>query len=310
MTFFISLFSIMAASLLVIPVAVFLVEVVAAIVLPLGATRDNRKLAQRPSITVLVPAHNEGTGIERTLAGIKTQLREDDRLLVVADNCTDDTATLAAKSGAEVVERHDPLRRGKGYALELGVRHLATKAPSTVIFIDADCQLEDGAIDELAIACAGHHRPIQALYLMRTPANSQVGQRVAEFAWRVKNGLRPEGLRALGLPCQLVGTGMAFPWDVLRSADLASGSLVEDLKLGLDLAMIGYAPLFCPAARVTSEFASLAKAAASQRERWEHGHIKLIFTSVPSLLGRAIACGNLGPIDFGALTLRCLRCRC
>jgi hypothetical protein len=72
-------------------------------------------------------------------------------------------------------------------------------------------------------------RPVQALYLMMAPADSQINYKVAEFAWRVKNWLRPLGLRALGLPCQLMGTGMAFPWEVIRRADLASASLVEDL---------------------------------------------------------------------------------
>ena len=52
-----------------------------------------------------------------------------DRLLVIADNCEDDTAIVAATAGAEVIERHDLARRGKGYALESGLRHLGSAAP-------------------------------------------------------------------------------------------------------------------------------------------------------------------------------------
>jgi hypothetical protein len=48
---------------------------------------------------------------------------------------------------------------------------------------------------------------------------------------------------------------MALPFDLVNTADLASGSIVEDLKLGLDLALAGSAPMFCPSALVTSEFA-------------------------------------------------------
>jgi cellulose synthase/poly-beta-1,6-N-acetylglucosamine synthase-like glycosyltransferase len=127
---------------------------------------------------------------------------------------------------------------------------------------------------------------------MTAPEGASINYRVAEFAWRVKNWLRPLGLDALGLPCQLAGTGMAFPWDVIRSVDLASGSLVEDLKLGLDLAAAGHAPLFCPSARVTSRFASSLAGNAGQRRRWEHGHIQMIVHGIPRLFPLAIARRN------------------
>ena len=104
-----------------------------------------------------------------------------------------------------------------------GLRHLGMDPPDIVIIVDADCRLADSAIDRLAAACAVTHRPVQALDLMTAPDESPINFRVAEFAWRLKNWVRPLGLRALGLPCQLMGTGMAFPWDLIRSADLASG---------------------------------------------------------------------------------------
>ena len=135
---------------------------------------------------------------------------------------------------------------------------------------------------------------------MTAPDGSPINYQVAEFAWRVKNWLRPLGLSALKLPCQLVGTGMAFPWDVIRSADLANGWIVEDLKLGLDLALAGHPPLFCPSACVRSQFASSVEGAGSQRKRWEQGHIGMILTTAPRLLCIAILRRNWGLL---ALTL-------
>jgi cellulose synthase/poly-beta-1,6-N-acetylglucosamine synthase-like glycosyltransferase len=270
-------------------VAVFFVEVIAA--LTLGRRSDarssnaNSDVAAR--IAVLVPAHNESTGLLPTLEDIKRQLRTGDRVLVVADNCNDDTATIAKAAGAEVIERNDPARRGKGYALDFGIQHLSSTPPDILIMIDADCRIAANAITRLARLCAMTHRPVQALYLMAAPANSRINHQVAEFAWRVKNWLRPLGLWALGLPCQLMGTGMAFPWEVIRSVDLANGWLVEDLKLGLDLASQGHPPLFCPSALVSSRFGSSAKAARTQRERWERGHIGMILTTAPRLFYRA-----------------------
>jgi cellulose synthase/poly-beta-1,6-N-acetylglucosamine synthase-like glycosyltransferase len=169
------------------------------------------------------------------------------------------------------------------------VRHLSSNPPGVVIIVDADCRLADGAVDSLTSACAMTGRPAQALYLMTAPLHSQVNHQVAEFSWRVKNWLRPLGLRALKLPCQLMGTGMAFPWDVIHSADLGNAQIVEDLKLGLDLTLAEHPPVFCPSARVTSEFPSSEKGTGTQRKRWEQGHLDMIFKTAPRLLAIALA---------------------
>ena len=223
---------------LALPTALFLVEVVSAVVL---RNRDsivsNAGLRQR--VGVLVPAHNESVGLLPTLADVKAQMQPGDRLVVGADNCSDDTALIAREAGAEVVERNDPERKGKGYALARGLDYFSAHEPDVLIVIDADCRLAACTIDQLAAVCAMTRRPVQALDLMIAPAESTINLKVAEFAWRIKNWVRPLGLRALGLPCQLMGTGMAFRWDLIASVNLAHGSLVEDLRLGHELAAGG-----------------------------------------------------------------------
>src|SRR6185312_16414635 len=114
-----------------------------------------------------------------------------------------------------------------------------------------------------------------------------------EFAWLVKNYVRPAGLFVLGLPCQLVGTGMAFPWNIIRSTALATSEIVEDLKLGLDLASVGSAARFCPSARVTSTFPVSNDGSENQRERWENGYIRVIVSSGLQLLLQAVRHRNL-----------------
>jgi cellulose synthase/poly-beta-1,6-N-acetylglucosamine synthase-like glycosyltransferase len=276
------------ASFLAILVAVFSAEVLAAIALPSRDRLTSATSQSRPRVAVLIPAHNESIGLLPTLRDVQAQMQSVDRVLVVADNCTDDTAVVAAATGADVVERNDTRRRGKGYALAWGLRHLAADPPDVVVIIDADCRLASAAIDRLTRACAAKHRPMQALYLMTSPKESAINSRVAEFAWRVKNWVRPLGLSALGLPCQLMGTGMAIPWNLTRSVDLASGSIVEDLKLGHDLALAGSSPAFCSAATVTSAFASSIEGLQSQRRRWEQGHIGMILAAAPRLITVAV----------------------
>jgi cellulose synthase/poly-beta-1,6-N-acetylglucosamine synthase-like glycosyltransferase len=253
----------------------------------------------RPDVAVIVPAHQEEAGIAGTVNALRAQLRPGDRLLVVADNCTDETAARARDAGAEVIERTDPHRRGKGYALDFGVRHLAGAPPPVVIIIDADCTLEAGSVDRLAEQVAVSKRPVQGLYLMSAPPGGRLNFQVAEFACLVKNGVRPAGLHRLGLPCHLTGSGMAFPWDIIKEAHLAHAHLVEDMKLGLDLALDGTPPLYCEDARIDSFFPYTDAGAASQRSRWEEGHLGMIALALRQL-PTALASRSAGAV---ALTL-------
>ncbi len=237
--------------LVLVPVSVLLVQVVCGI---LPSPRAVVPRFERPSLAVLVPAHNEAVGIDATLRNVKNQLGDGDRLLVVADNCSDDTARLAAAAGAEVLERHDLIHRGKGYALDFGVRYLEQRPTQLVVIVDADCELAAGSIDRIAYVSMATGRPVQALYLMKWPDSARSTASIAEFAWIVRNRVRPLGFLRLGLPCQLMGTGMVFPWTLLSSLRLASGNIVEDMKMGLDCARAGFPPLFCPEAMVLSHF--------------------------------------------------------
>jgi len=252
--------------------------------------RSSSKTEERNfRVAVLVPAHNEEDVISRTLQAIKPQLGVNDSLLVVADNCTDNTAVIAKKYSTHVIEREDENNRGKGYALDYGLQFLAdSNPPEIVIVVDADCNLSSDCIDILAQKVKIEARPVQALYLMESPEKKSISQAIAEFAWLVKNQVRPLGLMRFSLPCQLMGTGMAFPWEILRQADLAHGNMVEDMKLGVDLAVSGFSPLFCPEALVSSEFPMSKDITNTQRKRWEHGHLSTILTETPRLMNAAV----------------------
>jgi cellulose synthase/poly-beta-1,6-N-acetylglucosamine synthase-like glycosyltransferase len=273
------------ALIALVPVMVLLVQVLMA--LPEYHPRE-MQTGRRPLIAIVIPAHNEALGIAGTLQNIMPQLEAGDRLLVVADNCTDDTARIAITAGAEVLQRFDHERHGKGYALDCGVRHLERNPPEAVLIIDADCQIDSGAIERLARLCLETGRPVQGLDLMLSPKGAGLTTRIVEFAWLVRNHVRVLGLHRLGLPCQLMGTGMAFPWAVISSSAFASGHLVEDLKLGIDLARAGTPPLFCPEARVTSYFPETTEGIAGQRTRWEHGHLGMILSTAPRLFLEAL----------------------
>lgn len=269
---------------LAVPVLTLCVEIFAS----LKRIADPATAAQkgpRARLAVLVPAHNEEAALARNLDSILRQLRAGDRLVVVADNCSDGTARVARERGAEVTVRSAPALRGKGYALDHGLAFLAqTGAPEIVVCVDADCELGAGCLDRLARACLETRAPTQAAYLMRPAAPATHLASIVAFAWRVKNYVRPLGLRRMGLPCQLAGSGMAFCWHDIRSADVKTANLVEDLSLGLDLALNGKFPRFCPEAIVLSDVAAGGVPSYAQRARWEHGAIATAMRYAPRLM--------------------------
>lgn len=278
------------AIFLSIPVLVLFVQVVFA---SLPTARNITWPENKKNVAILIPAHNEEVGIIATIKSILPQLSSGDRLLVVADNCTDNTAMIAIENGAEAIERQDSNNRGKGFALDFGIKFLAKNPPDVVIIIDADCIVTENAITKLAAYSVHHNKPVQGLYLMLSPPGASLKTKIAEFAWVVKNLVRPRGYAKMGLSCPLMGSGMAFPWADIAQAKLANGNIVEDLKLGIDLSKSGQAPLFFEDALVTSYFPNTTEGQAVQRTRWEHGHLGMIFSHAPQLIMQGILQRNL-----------------
>jgi cellulose synthase/poly-beta-1,6-N-acetylglucosamine synthase-like glycosyltransferase len=283
---------------------------------PQGDLRPDPACPDRDTATlaVVMPAHNEAAILATTLGQLVPQLQVSDRLVVVADNCTDETAAIARTWGATVLERQDNIRQGKGYALNHGLQHLAANPPDVVVMVDADSFVKAGTLRSLTQVALSTQRPVQSAYLMTLPEGTAIAlvSRVSVFATRIRNVVRLRGMTRLGLPVILTGTGMAFPWSVISSIDLASSSLVEDMKLGLDLVLAGHEPLLCPDAEVTAVLPRSRSAATSQRTRWEHGRFEVMRRYVPLLLTAALQQRRLGPlalaIDLCILPLSLLVC--
>ncbi len=286
---FISILLFLASSIVIVPIALLLLQIILAVIAQY--TQRNAypaSRAARPSIAIIVPAHNEALGLPDTIRSIQPQLTLQDRLVIVADNCNDETAEVGRSHGAIVLERFNEEERGKGFALDFGMQFLKESPPEIVIIIDADCVISEHLIDSVSRQCASLQRPVQANYVMRFPTKASVKQQVTEFAWLVKNTVRPLGYHYLGLPCQLMGTGMAFLWKDLSKCQLANGHLVEDMKLGLELASLGKAPYFDATVTVSSYFPTSEQGIETQRLRWEHGHLSLIFKEFPHYFRIAI----------------------
>lgn len=255
-------------------------------------------VTNRPACGIIIPAHNEASGIAETVRNVLSQTRPTDVVLVVADNCSDTTAQIARDAGASVSERNDTERRGKGYALEHGFQTLPAELP-VIVIVDADCELETGAIDTLVTRAALSNRPVQGVYLIGTGREADPKRQLSAFAVLLKNKIRPLGLHRLGQPCLLTGTGMAFPRAVLQKAHLGSGNIVEDMKLGVDLALAGHPPELVPEVNLRGAAAPDRGSMLKQRTRWEHGHVATSLYGTPRLLLKGVLTGRLGLFCLG-----------
>ena len=268
-----------------IPIGVIAVETAMAF---FPVANRSRIVDARPACAILIPAHNEEAGIARTIDSLRKEMSPNDRVVVIADNCSDATAANAIHAGSEAIERHDPDRRGKGYALAYGLKHLEVKPPAVVVFIDADTRTLAGSLDALVREAAATQRPIQGVFTDSPQARRGAREQWSAFALQFKNYVRPLGLHHLTCPCLLTGSGMAFPWTVVQGIELGTGNIVEDMQLGIDLALAGHPPRFCPEARFESDDAPNIEATAKRRTRWEHGHVFTMMSQIPRLLGSGI----------------------
>lgn len=251
-----------------------------------------------PRIALLVPAHDEEGVVRASVMAMRAAAPPGTKVLVVAHNCSDRTADEAAAGGAIVHRLDEPDRRGKGYALAGGRDALALDPPDVVVVVDADCTPEAGSIATLAATAAATGRVAQASYLFRPRPDASPVVQISSFAMLVKNLVRQRGAKRVGGPALLTGSGMAFPWGLFATLDLATGNIVEDLALGVDLVAMGKPPLFEEQAIIWSTPSNEA-GTGTQRARWEGGFVATARRFGLPLLGRGLRQGRWPMIWMG-----------
>ena len=238
-------------------------------------------------VAIVVPAHNEEGVIGQTISALREQASRGTAIFVVADNCTDRTAEIAHLAGATVIVRHEPDRRGKGFALAATREHLRNAPPDVVVVIDADCRIDRESLTALTSEVARTSQPCQAINLLAPDLRAPPLVQISSFAFMIKNLVRQRGLQRLAGRVHLTGTGMALPWDVFICADLGGSNVVEDLALGVDLADRAAMPRLVSQSTVLSP-ASSTRGTLVQRRRWEGGYLAVAMSTGPAALLRSL----------------------
>lgn len=243
-----------------------------------------------PFFDVIVPAHNEAAGIQRTVASLRQLDWPADRfrVVVIADNCSDNTARLASEAGAVVVERRDPENRGKGYALAHIFRWSRAKARAdAVVVVDADSVASANLLRAFAARMESGSHAMQAHYgVLNEDASWRT--RLMAIALGAIHRLRSRARERFGLSCGIRGNGWCVTHTLLDQVPYEAYSLTEDVEFGIDLGLAGQRIAYCDEAYVNGEMVSTERAARSQRQRWESGRFALVRAKVPVLLRQAI----------------------
>ena len=97
------------------------------------------------TVTVLIPAHNEAAAIAATLTSLLSQSHRPERVVVVADNCTDETADIARRMGVEVFETKDNKHKKAGALNQAMGELLPGQGDNDLVMVmDADTTLDQG----------------------------------------------------------------------------------------------------------------------------------------------------------------------
>lgn len=260
-----------------------------------GSLPPPRRRAAPPlagRISIVVPAHNEGSGLGRTLLAL-TQLARSDgdcRVVVVADNCDDDTAAVARAARVHLLQRHDPRRRGKGYALDYAFRQLAPDGDAAYLVIDADSVPDANLLASVRRELGAGAGAVQARYtVLNGEANGRT--RLAALGLAAFNVLRPRARARLGLSAGILGNGFALRPATLAQVPYRAASVVEDLEYHLLLLEAGLRVAFADDSSVRGDMPSGSQGMRQQRARWEGGRLRQLRARGPGLL-RAVLHGH------------------
>ncbi len=246
--------------------------------------------AARLRFDIVVPAHDEEASIRETVRSLLAidYPRELFRVLVVADNCADQTAARAREAGASVLERADQARRGKGYALESAFGYCLAGSADAMVVVDADTLVSPNLLGAMAARLQAGAQAVQVDYAVR---NREVSwrTRLMVIAFAIFHVLRSQARERLSVSCGLRGNGMGFTRALLAEVPYGAFSLVEDVEYGIRLGEAGHRVHYAGEAHVYGEMVAGEKSSRSQRLRWEGGRFKLARQHAPRLIGRALA---------------------
>jgi cellulose synthase/poly-beta-1,6-N-acetylglucosamine synthase-like glycosyltransferase len=241
------------------------------------------------SLAVIVPAHNEEKLVGRCVLSLREAAAKSPNIsiVVVADNCTDNTADCARQAGARVLVRTNPENRGKGFALRFAFQELLKEPFTGFVIVDADSTVSANFFHEVSGSLASGAEALQTRYRVAPPLNTRRKQ-LMDVAFLAFNVLRPRGRDGYGLSAGILGNGFALSRQTLLDVPYSADSIVEDLEYHLLLVKAGKRVVFLDRATVYGDMPDDVEAQTSQRARWEGGRAAVMRMNAGALAIRVL----------------------
>lgn len=240
------------------------------------------------TVTVLIPAHNEETPLPQTLSSLASQSHLPERIIVVADNCTDGTVDVAHSAGVEVFETVGNTEKKAG-ALNQALKDvLPAQGPNDVVMVmDADTWLDDGFL-EAAVHKFTQDRALMAVggLFYGEEGHGLLGQFQRNEYTRYGRQIR----RRRGRVFVLTGTASLFRPKALRTIAERRGetlpgrhgdvydtaALTEDNELTIAIKSLGGLMISPAECSVVTELMPNLRLLWRQRLRWQRGALENI----------------------------------
>lgn len=242
-----------------------------------GTVENSPKEA--PKIAVLIPAHNEEQHLSSTIESLK-KCKGNFEIIVIADNCTDATASIAKDLHIRVLEREDPSRLGKPYALQYAFSTLLIEGIEIFVIIDADTVVKNNLIQQIQEAFQNGALAVQSRYTL-IEEDIPPFQRLSRLAFSGCNIVRPRGREQWRCSAGILGNGFALSRMVLLTVPFGVDSIVEDAAYHLQIVKAGYRVRFLDDTEVLAVHPPTYSASAAQKSRWEGGRWLLLKESLP-----------------------------
>ncbi len=231
---------------------------------------------------VIIAARNERTVIGHLITSIQNQNYPKDALdvIVIADNCTDDTAEICRQKGAIVYERNDTAKIGKGYALDFLFKAMMANgtfdAYEGYCVLDADNLLDENFIAEMNKMFDGGHRILTSYRNSKNYDDNWISAGYALWFMREARYLNNPRMR-LGSSCAISGTGFLVHRDIIaKNNGWKHHLLTEDIEFTIDSVIHGEKIGYCEYAVLYDEQPTTMRQSWDQRLRWAKGFYQVI----------------------------------
>ncbi len=242
------------------------------------------------SVVAMLPAHNEAGTIASAVGSLRVQGVPFDRIVVVADNCTDGTVDEALAAGAEVYVTRDNRDRKAG-ALNQAIAHVDLADADILLVMDADTRLGPDymttVVDRFGATTGRRLGAVGGIFHGDAPHGLLERLQASEYARYAREIGRRQGEVHV-----LTGTASAFRVRALREVAAArgtwlpghrgevydTGAITEDNEMTIALKTLGWRLVSPRECLVYTELMPTLAALHNQRLRWYRGALDNIRT--------------------------------